>query len=274
LQYFLFAAEEAVEQHGQLLQIDQVVLMGIFNILYQINPLCQECHQIGSLSEIFLFPGAHVAPADVMSTINVQTHHLDISAIVSDRLDGNHVLQIVWKGQLHSTSISRDDPKFEALAYPILFPYGEDGWSKQGGLKFMDYITSRMLMPEDGVTYPSGDGEHMFPSNRFQLWHRLGQVYHCDQISRMIDDHLAYQRYHANKVARAVECEEQEDAVMDGVDDDGHEDGIIQDVTGDAGAVAPTYAPGSAPSFLSDRFHGSRRNLKKKAINALHLVSN
>jgi hypothetical protein len=25
---------------------------------------------------------------------------------------------------------------------------------------------------------------------------------------------------------------------------------------------------------LSDRFHGSRRNLKKKAINALHLVSN
>ena len=55
------------------------------------------------------------------------------------------------------------------------------------------------------------------------------------------------------------------------------DDGIIQDgdgaaVAGDGAAV--TYAPGSVPSFLSDRFHGSRRNLKKKAINALHLVSN
>jgi hypothetical protein len=181
----------------------------------------------------------------------------------------------VRKGQLESTTISRHDPKFEPLAYPILFPYGEDGWSKKGGLKFMDYITSRMLMPEDGVYYASGDGEHIFPSNRFQLWHRLGQVYHCDQISRMIDDHLAYQRYHSNKVSRAVEVEEQHDGVVDGVDDDGHEDGFIQDgggnVGGDAASVA--YAPGSVPSFLSDRFHGSRRNLKKKAINALHLVS-
>ena len=61
---------------------------------------------------------------EATALINVDTHELDISAIVSDHFDGQHVLQVRRKGSGHSDTIMREDRKYEAFSYSILFPHG------------------------------------------------------------------------------------------------------------------------------------------------------
>ena len=65
-----------------------------------------------------------------------------------------------------------------------------------------------------------------------------------------------------------------EELDLEGDDDDGENQGIITEVDEDADGNPIVYAYGSKKSFLSDSFHGSRRSLKRKAINALAVVSN
>jgi hypothetical protein len=247
---------------------------------------------------------------EATALINVDTHELDISAIVSDHFDGQHVLQVRRKGSRHSETIMREDRKYEAFSYAILFPHGEDGWSRGCSFTFRDYLVSRMLLPEDGISYPSRDGNplHIFQSNRFQIFHRLGQIYLCDQVSRMIDGHISFQKHHSTRMlqgmnsARTTEQEEEEEEEQEQEDDerkqggasrtaravddnegdesdDAHEDIEDNEVDDDddddaAGAIAiePQYAKGSKKTFLSDKCHGSRRHLRKCAMNALHVV--
>jgi hypothetical protein len=83
---------------------------------------------------------------EATALINVDTHELDISAIVSDHFDGQHVLQVRRKGSRHSETIMREDRKYEAFSYAILFPHGEDGWSRGCSFTFRDYLVSRMLI--------------------------------------------------------------------------------------------------------------------------------
>jgi len=270
-----------------------------------------------------------IGPQQVAATINEITHELDISAIVSDHLDGQHILQVHRKNETHSTTVGNTDPLFEALSYPLFFPFGEEGWCLRLKLPFQKYIISRMLMPERGMIYPSGDGEHFFPTNRFQLLHRLGQTYHIDQLSRIIDRRISQERVHLNTMMRGVNLirerniqaanvsdamddpaahndgdsdgernvraanasaamDDEVDAADDGgesdedrnisdVDDSDHDDENEEHEDQDQGRgdakVEPEYAPGSKKTFLSDRLHGSRRHLKKLALNALAVVA-
>jgi hypothetical protein len=202
LQYFMHAAEDAMLQHGHDWLLDEAALRNIYQWLIQNNPLCQELQQIGMFSEILDF--TLIGPQQVAATINEITHELDISAIVSDHLDGQHVLQVHRKNETQSTTVGNTDPLFEALSYPLFFPFGEEGWCLRLKVPFQKYLISRMLMPERGMVYPSGDGEHFFPTNRFQLLHRLGQIYHIDQISRIIDRRLSQERVHLNTMMRGV----------------------------------------------------------------------
>ena len=57
-------------------------------------------------------------------------------------------------------------------------------------------------------------------------------------------------------------------------EDDGENQGIEDEVDEDADGNPIVYAHGSKKSFLSDSFHGSRRSLKRKAMNALAVVAN
>jgi len=140
------------------------------------------------------------------------------------------------------------------------------------------------------------------PTNRFERNHRLGQIYLVDMTSRAIDHRLnfvkANQKHMFGGVARHDE----------GIDDNSDDDippqpdqvvqyGIIGDHIGrlsargrgrgrgrrggrlqtGARSTAVTVSdvpidPYSKPCFLGDSFHGSKRHLKKLAINALHLV--
>ena len=70
------------------------------------------------------------------------------------------------------------------MAYPLLFPYGENGWSvdtQRCGIGLDEYIISRMLMVEDGVYYKTSETADdlegtIIASNRFQVFQQLGQV--------------------------------------------------------------------------------------------------
>jgi hypothetical protein len=76
---------------------------------------------------------------------------------------------------------------------------------------------------------------------------------------------------HGGRIRRDLADEELD---LDEDDDDGDNQGIITEVDEDADGNPIVYAQGSKKSFLSDTFHGSRRSLKRKAINALAVVSN
>ena len=88
------------------------------------------------------------------------TVEFDVSSISIDRISGNHVLRVKPKGHQFLRQIECDSELFEPIAYPILFPHGETGWGKSfrvgkkaNGfpclkISFMDYLASRMLMPE------------------------------------------------------------------------------------------------------------------------------
>jgi hypothetical protein len=154
----------------------------------------------------------------------------DVSSISIDRISGNHVLRVREKGNPSGTQIPCDSEMFEPLAYPVLFPHGETGWGKSfkiGKLRdgtpcqkinFMDYLASRMLMPEkhrnehfrNGEMSPEELADPHFgkfgqictqidtgrtffnPSNRFERFSRLGQTFLVDQMSRAIDFRLSY----------------------------------------------------------------------------------
>jgi hypothetical protein len=84
----MHAAEDAMLQHGHDWLLDETALRNIYQWLINNNPLCKELQQIGMFSEILDF--TLIGPQQVAATINEITHELDISAIVSDHLDGQH----------------------------------------------------------------------------------------------------------------------------------------------------------------------------------------
>lgn len=285
LQYFIFCAEEMARNHALQFNLDDNILAEIFKLLNGINSFCQECRQIGTLADITAY--AHEYDRDIYASIeemttdiNVVTHHLDVSAIVSDKLDGQHVLQIHKKNSTKTTSIHAGDSQYEPLSYPILFPYGENGWGTDSGrihnISFDKYLISRMLKPESGMGYfgaPTDDNEgSYFPSNRFQLWSQIGQVYHVDQVSRLIDFNIRAAGYHQRVMAQAGldhglshdnDNDEEDDFIVG--DDELDDEGINK--------LHQKFADGSKKSFLSDQFHGGQRTMRKKAVNALTIVS-
>ena len=144
---------------------------------------------------------------------------------------------------------------FEPIAYPILFPHGETGWGKSfrvgkkadGSpclkISFMDYLASRMLMPEwhrndffrnmeptnEQFADPNfgkfgrmctqiDTGRSFFnPSNRFERFSRLGQTFLVDQMSRAIDYRLSHVKKHQDHIFGGV-------ARDNGIDDDSNDE--------------------------------------------------
>jgi hypothetical protein len=196
-------------------QADDAKLIPIYDCLRSINHLCQEFRYIGSSIDRE-YPWTENVK-EMVAELNVNTHAVDISSITSDNLTGERIIQVVRKGCEHTTSIHHTDTLFEPLSYPILFPYGEEGWGEylsRQGLKFQQYLAARMLMPEKNTTSDSNDGIHLtttddtgttsiiplsssrgfyghrdsagrfYPTNRFQSFSRLGQMYLVDQVCR------------------------------------------------------------------------------------------
>ena len=267
--------------------------------------------------------------------LNRATVEFDVSSISIDRATGNHVLRVTLKGNRGSSTIDSLSVLFEPIGYPLLFPHGEIGWGRQHKdghnpdgspcfkISFLDYLASRMLMPELSIrTVPTDprhrlleDGEiisdpelrqllpdgygpdsdpdwetelaqgrfgkvcvqldtnrpFFYPASRFDRFSRLGQVYLVDQMSRAIDfrmdnlrrlqDHIFGGRLREPAID---DDSSDEDEAYDNVGDDQGHHGQQQ---------RQPLQPNSRPTFLGDTCVGSKRHLKKQAINALHVVS-
>ena len=189
-QYFVYCASESAANHAQQFNCDPNAILRIYNGLKITNRHCRECVSIGMKATILEMADSGLNEEfgqslsnDLIAEINEKTDFFDVSAIVGEQFEGQHILQIQKKGSLFTTKINSNDGLFEPMAYPLLFPYGENGWSidcQRYGISLDDYIISRMLMVEDGVFYMTRpmDDDHGFAimSNRFQVWQQLGQV--------------------------------------------------------------------------------------------------
>jgi hypothetical protein len=222
-------------------------------------------------------------PHTLIPMLNLATEEFDVSAVTLDRRTGNHVLTVREKFQpgVHSTagggrqSINSTSALFEPLSYPVLFPYGEPGWSMENRIgargdafkiSFPNYLASRMLMPE---RYPNGNGagdgdnyhgkmcidkygeEYFMPTNRFERFCRVGQTYLVDQMSRAIDQRLEYRE----KIKKSIFGEDTRERVIDDRSDDGHSDDEPDEVVAQAfglnvaGAAAAAAGDGLGTFF-------------------------
>jgi hypothetical protein len=209
LQYFTFEGSNNVNDHfanGGLSNkrkeaLESAILLNIFTELKLVNPLVQDCLQIGRLAGQGTLERETIPT--MIATMNASTCAFDVAAISSDTTTGDRILTYKLKSTDKARSIPLHHKLWEALSYPLLFPFGEDGWGKdiRSTVRFTNYLCSRMLCPdrnEDNSVLMclTKDGEHTVPCNRFQLpCNRLGQLYLVDMTSRAIDFRLYWQKY-------------------------------------------------------------------------------
>ena len=190
-QYFVYCASESAANHAVQFNCDPRTVLSLYNGLKQTNRHCQECVTIGIKADILEMADLEMDEDFsqylkdwVIADINEKTDFFDVSAIVGEGFAGRHILQIQKKGSPFTTKINSFDGLYEPMAYPILFPYGENGWSvdtQRCGIGLDEYIISRMLMVEDGVYYKTSETADdlegtIIASNRFQVFQQLGQV--------------------------------------------------------------------------------------------------
>lgn len=168
--------------------------------------------------------GGELIDADVpalRASINSRTELLEVGHIVSDTASGNLSFDFKLKGKTHT--VETHDKRAEGLLYPILFPYGEDGWDRKdkGGTEYMQYMLNRLMMPEqdpwteyiahleDGTPYTAyknrwsmmnKDNTMLLSFNRFDYFARLSQYYMVEGVSRAIDYRLNWMKTHAETI--------------------------------------------------------------------------
>jgi hypothetical protein len=263
LSYFIFDAQAAMLSHANLRnngnngigtdRIDESVLMQLYDDLRTKNYLCQELLQIGQ-HVIFAERSRHL-----IADINASITYFEVAQITDDAVSGNRILRIQLKDATSTSNIHLTSGFLEPISYPLLFPYGEKGWSSdiKNTLGFLPYLASRILMPEyneDGskFTCPSKfDPNVRIHCNRFQAAARLKQVYLVDMVSRSIDFRLNWHKNNQHTVFGG-ELQTRYNPELH-----------IQEVISDY----------DTKTFLPSSFHGSRRHLKKLASNALAVVS-
>jgi len=171
---------------------------------------------------------------------------------------GNRCIQFKLKNAQQYNAIPGNHELLEPLIYPLLFPYGDGGWSDNCQHSLHKYLRFRLLCPEfdlegDGTTLTvlNRAGTHYLPVNRFQLMARLGQTYIVDMVSRSIDRCLNWQRHNQDYLMAGQERQQHREA-------EPPREGIRED---------------STPNFLSHTVHGSRRHLQMLARNSQTVVS-
>jgi len=266
-QYFLYDAQAAMINHGNELnqysgrQDSLRIYINFLQLLYAelkvINVLVNEVQKIGN--EISTNQYLMGDTTNLILNLNATTSHFDVAAISSTESSGNRVLKIRRKGNQRTSDIQVTDSKLEPLSYPLLFPYGENGWGDniRKSLKFPSYLLSRMLMGEknlDGTFLQVRNRKGILVTvNRFQLMSRLGQTYLVDNVSRAIDFRLAWHRSHQEDVFGLTPNSSVESTQESNGDENDHMN--------------------NEQTFLGQSFHGSRRHLRSLSANALSIIS-
>lgn len=241
LQYFTFDAlphaRNVFANEGTCTMIKERFLREFYDGLKETNKLVQECEQIGRFASNL---ETYQSPREVHISMDNPCHEFEVACVVGED-PGELKLDYFLKSDNLQRSIATTHRLYEPLSYPLLFPYGEDGWSAQLNrdykLTLLKYLRCRMLMPEPNLFVPNQDETKMLNINRFQLMPRLGQTYLVDNFSRIIDMQLMYHKNHLQPNAKDI------------------------------------HDPTVTKTFLGTSFFGSRRHLREQAQNALTIVS-
>ena len=265
LSYFVFDTRSALAAHGDKFNrgseidlIDNNLLLNIYNDLCEYNPIARECKQIGNLTENI---NDNTTPRLISNLKNVVSY-FEIAHITSETANQNRVLRMHLKDSNNTTTIPITHEYMEPLCYPIFFTKGEPGWGEntRARIPFLSYLSHRLLSPEyndDGTPFTCqslSDPNRRIHCNRFQAAARLGQVYLVDMVSRAIDYRLRWNAVNQKTIFGISENNELSTNHIGELEDEEE----LNDHN---------------KSFLSSKFHGSRRHLKKLATNALTVVS-
>lgn len=196
--------------------------------------------------------------------INKETNSFEVGVLMSHDNPGDTTYTYKLNGQTFSLPLHCK--KLEPLVYPLLFPHGEDGWSKdiQRTIKYLPYLASRLLMPERDASSPSGYLERenksgvMIRTNRFQLLSRVMQHYIVEGVSRMVDSHLSFIKKNNGFIL--------------GDYNDSAANGDERFNAPEVDSEREEYND-SSKTFLNDSIHGSPRHLKAMAKNCLQIVA-
>jgi hypothetical protein len=181
------------------------------------NELVRECCFINDSLSSFLSSTNSVSSTLPIATsantiqnvtidINEKTSVFEIAAATSLESAGNRCVSVQLKGDFAMKTLQSTCSYLEPLCYPIFFPHGEEGWGSelQKSIFFSDYLASRFLMPDrtsNGEVFKIlNNSGVLFPTNRFQLFARLGQHYIVDQVSRAIDYRANWHKQNENTV--------------------------------------------------------------------------
>jgi hypothetical protein len=173
--------------------------------------------------------------------------------------------------------VDSNSSQIEPLAYPILFPFNDTGYSPvSGGIRLPQYISSRLLMPDPPVRHPVTDMPFTFRTpetqnensdsmrtNRFQMFSRLGQYFLTETLTRSMNNKLEFISKNQDNLF-GMKYDEDDVAAED-------RDGDADD-RGNADPERQSMNTGNK-SFLPDSFTGGARHLKKLAVSALTVVS-
>jgi hypothetical protein len=276
LQYFTFdASQTQIAEHENSIisptsrrqaNLQTHFLQKLYTELLECNYFVQDCELVGSAIAHHSAPPSYSADIQLRANINIKTNVFDIAAITSDANTGERILTYKLKTCNKAKYIPSTSEFLEPLSYPLLFPYGENGWSTDIAkeIPFTTYLCCRMLCPEkrdsgEQLTSTNKADTRLIPINRFQLMARLGQLYLVDMTSRVIDFRLHFQKMNAAHFHGGQD-------LHGGAQD---EDAVEHD---NPNRAEYGRAP-SGPSYLSQSMHGSRRHLREKARDALAIVS-
>ncbi len=82
-----------------------------------------------------------------------QARHFDICSVVNNRQTGEMILHVQIRGYSVS-NVHLDSEKVEGLCFPLLFPYGEPGFTNmiKHRLSPDSYVMSRLLRPKKRIS--------------------------------------------------------------------------------------------------------------------------
>jgi hypothetical protein len=228
--------------------------IGLYEEFLQNNPYCKELQRIGCVIRT-VNTGAEAK--EMQAQINAETNRFEVGVLISH--DNPGCLEYTYKLNGETIKIPTNSSQLEPLVYPMLFPHGEKGWSKDSNIKYLPYLACRMLMPEKDSESESGflecwnkAGTKLLKTNRFQLLSRVSQHFIVEGVSRLVDSHLSFV-----KANNGFILEHNNESVKANREID-----VSREVMNE-----------SCKSYLNDSITGSPRHLKALAKNALHIVS-
>jgi hypothetical protein len=154
----------------------------IYDVLREVNVYVEELRYFGE---------ADVTEHEYIAVCNQLNKYIGVGGFTSDAATGNVMYNFQTKesnGSIKNQSLPSTSKHVEPLCYPLLFPYGEEGWSidVRSEVDFMEYLCSRILLPEPNLVVVNNGG-YSIPVSRFRCFSRLTQYYVVECVSRAVN---------------------------------------------------------------------------------------